>query len=153
MRVLVALALAMVLLVSNASDADAHYRYGYRGGYYGPRVGVYVGSPWYWGPSWYWGAPYYWGSSWAWGAPPYGYGYPYGWGYPAWRYDAAAGYADTPVYTERDAPPATSAPSGSWYYCADPPGYYPQVSMCNRQWLEVTPFTVQRDTRPPATSR
>lgn len=147
MRGLVALALAMVVLASNASDADAYYRYGYRGGYYGPRVGVYVGSPWYWGPSWYWGAPYAWGTPWVWGAPAYGYGYPYGWGIQGWR------DAGPPVYTERDAPPAAPASSGSWYYCADPPGYYPHVSLCNRPWLEVAPFTVQRDARPPPTSR
>ena len=153
MRALVALALATVLLLASNTSESHGYRYGYGGGYYGPRVGVYVGSPWYWGPSWYWGAPFYWGSSWAWGAPSYTGGYPYGWGYPGWRYDAAGGYPSAPVYTERDVPPVASAPSGSWYYCADPQGYYPHVSLCNRPWVEVAPFAVPRDTPQPATSR
>jgi hypothetical protein len=147
MRALVTLALAMAVVASDPSWAHGYYRPGW-GGYYGPRVGIYVGSPWYWGPSWYWGAPYYWGPSWYGGAPWYGYGSPYAWGYPAWRYDAGVGYSGSPPYVERTAP----SQRGSWYYCIDPPGYYPHVSLCNRPWVEVAPFTVERDTRKPRTS-
>ena len=31
------------------------------------------------------------------------------------------------------------APSYYWYYCADPPGYYPQVQSCNVEWEQVPP--------------
>ena len=46
-------------------------------------------------------------------------------------------YFDTPgPYVER-------AAGGSWYYCSDPPGYFPHVSLCRRPWIAVAPFAVQ----------
>jgi hypothetical protein len=138
---LVAVALATTLCASDASHA--HYR-GYWGGYYyGPRVGVYFAGPWYAGPSWYWGARWY-GYPYGYAGWPYGYGYGYPYGYPygfgySWRYDPPIRYGLPPAsYVEA---PARSEPSGSWYYCNDPPGYYPYVSRCSRPWLEVEPFS------------
>ncbi len=26
-----------------------------------------------------------------------------------------------------------------WYYCTDPPGYYPYVTYCRSAWLTVVP--------------
>jgi hypothetical protein len=28
-------------------------------------------------------------------------------------------------------------PSGSWYHCNDPEGYYPYVTSCNQAWTPV----------------
>ena len=109
------------------------YRPGYWGGYYGyygPRAGVYLGTP------WYWGAPYPW----------YGYTYPYPYASPAWRYAPPIGYnyALPPAdYVERPEQTAQTAPGGMWYYCVDPPGYYPHVSRCGRPWMAVAPFDVE----------
>jgi hypothetical protein len=35
------------------------------------------------------------------------------------------------------APPPPPAPV--WYYCTDPPGYYPMVHACNVSWTPVAP--------------
>lgn len=32
-----------------------------------------------------------------------------------------------------------SQPSYYWYYCEDPPGYYPDVQQCNGEWEPVPP--------------
>ena len=51
---------------------------------------------------------------------PY-YSYPYGWDdYPYYGYDTAQ--------------PNTSQ---TWYYCANPAGYYPYVAQCNTGWQAV----------------
>ena len=44
-------------------------------------------------------------------------------------------------------PPLYEAPldPGRWYYCDDPPGYYPQVAECRMPWHAVPPG----DTLPP----
>ena len=125
-----ALLAGVVLATAVTSTASWAHGYTYRpywGGYYGPRVGVTFGSPWYWGATW---SPWYWGGPWG------GYAYPYAYGYPAWRYPPIE-YFDTPgPYVER-------AAGGSWYYCSDPPGYFPHVSLCRRPWIAVAPFAVQ----------
>ena len=48
--------------------------------------------------------------------------------------------AEPPVYIERGevAEPAPQA-SASWYYCADPQGYYPYVEQCPGGWQAVSP--------------
>jgi hypothetical protein len=42
-------------------------------------------------------------------------------------YDPSAGYSDygQPAYSQ------------TWYYCADPAGYYPYVTQCNIDWQSV----------------
>ena len=47
---------------------------------------------------------------------------------------------EPPVYIERDeaTEPAPQA-SASWYYCADPQGYYPYVNQCPGGWQAVSP--------------
>ena len=49
--------------------------------------------------------------------------------------------AEPPVYIERGevAEPAPQA-SASWYYCADPQGYYPYVKQCPGGWQAVAPL-------------
>jgi hypothetical protein len=31
---------------------------------------------------------------------------------------------------------------GAWYYCVDPPGYFPHVARCSRPWVVVNPSDV-----------
>lgn len=146
-RTLAFMALGVFALCSSAAMAQGHtgsyqnggatartvayhgghygYRYGgrggYRGGSYGPSVGVYVGVPAYapWG---FWGYPYY----------------------PSAVYDpsAAIAYPDAPPVAGSFSPPDAEqapAPSGYWYYCANPAGYYPYVQQCSSGWTPVAP--------------
>ena len=86
------------------------YRGGWYGGYWGPRV--FIGGPfWYPGP----------------------YAYPY----PVY---AAPVYAP-PIVEEPLPPPAYVEPRSPayWYYCQDPPGYYPYVGTCAGGWQQVAP--------------
>ena len=87
---------------------------GWRGGWYGPGVGIYLGGPAYWGGWW----PY------AYSYTPYSY--PYLGNVPT----------DPPVYIEQNVPPA---PTGYWYYCQEPAGYYPYVRECGKAWITVVP--------------
>src|SRR5574342_1226373 len=109
--------IALLLGVLWAGDASAWDRgrggFHHHNGFHGPRVfigpRVFVGPRFYVGPRYY-PYPYY---------PYYAYPYPY--------YDYAP-----PVVV---APPPTDyvqrAPeTGYWYYCQDPPGYYPTVAAC-----------------------
>ena len=74
----------------------------------------------------------------------YGPRYVYPYGPPV--YAAPPVYAPPPVYV---APPVYyvapqgPAPAQSWYYCDDPPGYYPNVPSCNSSWRQV-PVTAPR---------
>ena len=47
-------------------------------------------------------------------------------------------YSSPPVYVEQ----GTSS-SGYWYYCADPPGFYPSVTECPERWVRVAPAPPQ----------
>ena len=144
--VFLAVVLAAVAIVAG-NVASAHWVgyggwYGYRGywgGYYGPRVGVYLGSP------WYWGTPYA-------AAPWYGYAYPYPYAAPAWRYAPPIDYSHAVPPTEYVERPAQAAPGGRWYYCVDPPGYYPHVSRCLSPWIGVAPFDVDGGAGKPRSS-
>jgi len=40
-----------------------------------------------------------------------------------------------PVYLEQGT--VGAAPQAYWYYCNDPPGYYPQVNQCPGGWQQV----------------
>ena len=90
-------------------------RAGWHGGFWGPRV--YIG-----GPFWYPG--------------PYAYPYPV---YAPPLYTAPV--YGSPVVEEPLPPPAYVEPRSTayWYYCQDPPGYYPYVSTCAGGWQQVAP--------------
>lgn len=53
-------------------------------------------------------------------------------------------YADPPVIVE-PAPPVYIQPgtppdqAGYWYYCQNPPGYYPYIKECPAGWMAVVP--------------
>jgi len=122
-----------------AIAGGGHGRYGgYRGhGNVGVSVVVdpflfapgYYSSPYYYPRAYY--SPYYY---------PRSYYSPYY--YPPYYYPPAVVTVPTepPVYIERGAL-AESAPqtSASWYYCADPQGYYPYVEQCRGDWQAVAP--------------
>ncbi len=74
-------------------------------------------------------------------ANPYAYPYPYpyppgGYPYPdAGPYPPDYGNGPPPPLAQYPAPQGASVPT--WYYCSDPPGYYPYVSACNQNWQPV----------------
>src|SRR5580658_1144994 len=94
-------------------------------------VGVYIGGG--WGP-WYYPYPYYYGAY-----APYAPYYPYS----PYFYGGYGGYGVAPAgptqYVEQGQQTAPQAPSGSWYYCNDPQGYYPYVQQCRISWQRVSP--------------
>jgi hypothetical protein len=59
-----------------------------------------------------------WGSGWGWE------GWGSRWGWPDYYYPNGGYYGSGPY-------------AGYWYYCADPPGYYPYVTQCNTAWQTV----------------
>jgi hypothetical protein len=106
-------------------------------GWHGSNVGFYVGFP----GSWWW--PGF--------APGWGWGWN-GWGWPV---NSVQVVDQGPmVFIQRDqvgdgaytsAPPANNAPANQyWHYCIDPPGYFPQVQQCNKEWLQVVPNIAPR---------
>ncbi len=107
------LAITLLAGIFGATAAQA-----YPGHFYGPRVGVFV-DPW---PVVYSGL---------------GYGYGYGY-YPYYAYPpvVVTQPAAPTVYVEQNQQTA-SAPSGDWYYCRKPAGYYPYVRSCEQAWERV----------------
>lgn len=47
--------------------------------------------------------------------------------------------ATPPVYIQQSPPAAPQYPSGYWYYCYDPEGYYPYIKECPEGWQQVDP--------------
>jgi|GEM_PF-603753 len=95
-------------------------RAAWHGGFHGyGGVGVFVGPGGWWGGPGWWGAPY-----------PY-YADPYYYAAPPGVVPEAP-----PVYAQA-APPAP--PPAYWYYCQNPPGYYPYIKDCPAGWLTVVP--------------
>jgi hypothetical protein len=93
--------------------------------------GLYSGANWARGHfGFYLGAPIY----------PY-YQYPY---YP---YQSPYYYPPTiiaipvtpPTYIQQSPQTTQQYPSGYWYYCNNPKGYYPYVKQCSESWQEVEP--------------
>ena len=85
-----------------------------------------------------------WGSWWGpWGyVDPYPYYRPYAYPYPYYSnpyqyYVPPAASPPPPVY-EQPAP-APQQGESVWYYCPDPPGYYPYVRQCPKGWTKVAP--------------
>ena len=101
---------------------------GWRGGYWGPRAGLYVGGPGYWG-AW----PYAWGAGVAW---PYAVTAP-----------VVVNAAPAPQVIVQPAPEAPA--SSYWYYCTDPAGYFPYVPQCAQPWMKVVPQLPGSSSSPP----
>lgn len=116
---------AGLLLSQSTVQADTHFGGRHFGhghhhfdGY--PRFGFYWGAP-AW-PRTYYVDPYY---------QPY---YP-----PA---VVTVPPPSPPVYIERSPPISNQQqfPSGYWYYCSNPEGYYPYVNDCPTGWRQVDPI-------------
>jgi hypothetical protein len=90
-----------------------------RGGRSRGSVGIYFGSP-------LWGSPFW---------PYYGSFYPYY--YPPMTVPVPVP-TEPPTYIEQDET-AGRLPANYWYYCSDPPGYYPTVTDCPVGWQQVPP--------------
>ncbi len=99
----------MMLLAATAASSVAFAQHWHRG----PRVGVYIG-----GPLW-WGYPHYY-------APQYYYA------------PVPLVQQSPPIYIERAQPEAPTAPA-FWYYCRESQGYYPYVKDCPTAWERVAP--------------
>lgn len=110
-RLMLAGALAAALAAA-AMPASAH---GYRGGH--ARLGFYFGVPL---------------------AVPYSYYYPPSYYYgPRVYYNEPLAVAPTYYIQQDNAAVAAAPPGGTWYYCRDPQGYYPQVQQCPTPWQQV----------------
>lgn len=113
-RLLCSLTLLAGIFISGTALADHH-------GHGGLGLGFYFGGPYLY--------PYY--------PPHYYYHYPY---YPP----VVVVPQQAPVYIEQtpqQAAPQTSViqPSGYWYHCDKPDGYYPYIKECPGGWQKVVP--------------
>ncbi len=89
---------------------------GYRGSYRSrPSFGFFLGSPYYDYGYPYFGTPYY--------SPPRVITIP----------------SPPPVYIQQPPPVVQQYPSGYWYYCSNPEGYYPYIKECANGWQQVEP--------------
>lgn len=87
------------------------------------------------------------------GAPYYRPYYGPGWYDPFWRpYPPAPVIVSPPVvvapppptvYIERPVAEPAQPAAGFWYWCAEPQGWYPEVSECPQGWQAVPPRAAQ----------
>lgn len=126
----------LILSASYGAGARAHGP-GFHHGWGGPGWGHHG-----WGRhGWYGGRS---GFSFYFGGPAAAFGYPYGsyyYGPPAYYYPpSVVGVPVSPPLYIEEAPMSSEAhPSGYWYYCTNPEGYYPYVKECTNQWRQVAP--------------
>lgn len=129
-------------------------------GYWGPRAGIAVtfGAPVVWGGAWGgtwwgpwgpgWGSPWVgaWGSPWAgaWGSPWVGTAWPAVVSAPV----VVAQPPQTIVIQQPSVPASEPAPS-FWYYCTQPPGYFPYVQACEKPWMKAVPQAPGESSSPP----
>ena len=98
------------------SHYSGGWGYGHRGNYGGSSFGFYFGAPFYPYPYFPYRPPYYY--------PPAIVTVP----------------AIPPVYIQQTPPASQSNPSGYWYYCNNPEGYYPYIKECPNGWQQVEPI-------------
>ncbi len=118
-------------------SGSSHFagRGAYHGGGWGGNSGWHGGGGWrggrWYGGGWYGGL--YLDPWWYADAYPY-YAYSGAIGYDAYP-AAVVAPASPPVYVNQSG--AAAAPSGDWYYCQNPAGYYPYVKSCSQAWERV----------------
>jgi hypothetical protein len=56
---------------------------------------------------------------------------------PYYYYPPPVVYAPPPVYYTPPAPTYVAPQAQTWYYCDNPQGYYPYVSVCAAGWRQV----------------
>lgn len=101
----------------------SHARHGFRDhDDFRGSLGIWIGPS--WDPWWWWGPLVYPG--------PYFYpsAYPY--------YGSPPVVTQPPPVYDRQVPVVEEEES-YWYYCQDPPGYYPYVRQCPQGWMKVVP--------------
>ena len=113
--------------VGRSYGGGDHYRGSYYGGHYRgwsgyrrPGIGIYYGWP------------------------GYSYGFGYAYPYPYSNAPLVINADPTPqVLIQRDSSVEDMAqidqPTSYWYYCTQPPGYYPYVQNCSQSWMKVVP--------------
>ena len=117
----VLLRLAMLLLAVCAGNAMASGGRGHGHGHSHSSVGFYFNDPYPWGPD------------------PFFYPYrPYVYSPPP----VIIEQREPPVYIQRQLAPPAPTVSSNWYYCQNPPGYYPYVQSCSQPWVSVDPRSV-----------
>jgi hypothetical protein len=104
-----------------------HYGGGHYGGGWGHGHGGHYGHSSF---GFYFGAPFY---SYPYNSYPYQNPYYYP---PA----VVTVPATPPVYIQQSPPVAQQYPSGYWYYCDNPEGYYPYIKECLNGWQQVAPI-------------
>lgn len=123
------------LVAGHAGGWGGHSAGGYHGGGWrshpvhgGWRVRPSIGIGFGYGSGFYGGYP--WGPWGPWG--PYGgfYGYP-----PT----VITVPTEPPVYIQQPRPAPLRYQPGYWYYCTNPPGYYPTIRQCITRWRPVEP--------------
>lgn len=114
------------------NGGGSHYGSGHYGGHYdrGYYGGRYRGWGGYWGP----GIGIYYG----------GLGFGYGLGYPYPYAPLVINAEPLPqVLIQQDpligAETLIERPTNYWYYCTQPPGYFPYVQNCSQAWMKVVP--------------
>jgi hypothetical protein len=112
-----------LLIVSTLFGHEVWARgHGGHGGFHGhPGFGLYFGTPFY-------SSPFY----------PYPY-YRYPYYYPYYNPPVVTVPATPPVYIQQSPPATRDYPSGYWYYCSNPEGYYPYIKECPDGWQQVDP--------------
>jgi hypothetical protein len=71
--------------------------------------------------------------------PAFGAWWGGGWGWPDYYYPEwwSGGWGSPDYYSPNEGYYEYGPFAGYWYYCADPPGYYPYVTQCNTTWQTV----------------
>jgi hypothetical protein len=67
------------------------------------------------------------------------YGWPYSYPYYSYPPTVITVPVTPPVYIQQSPPATQQYPSGYWYYCNNPDGYYPYIKECPNGWQQVEP--------------
>jgi hypothetical protein len=120
-------AAALMLLLAGAAAVQAASSNSHGGGHHGGGHAGHAGH--HHGPHGFYG--FYGGAFY--GGEPLFWDWPFYWDWPAYGdiyFLPGLGASEPPVPLLQPAPP-------SFYYCYEPPGYYPAISLCRQPWLRV----------------
>lgn len=141
MKQITLICVVIVLIASNPVWARGGWNGGY-GGHYGGGWGGHYGGHYGGG----WGGHYgnYYGGmglglGLGYGLGSYYGGDYYGRGYYNYPPTVITVPVAPPVYIQQTAPAVQQNPTGYWYYCNNPQGYYPYVKQCPNGWQQVEP--------------
>ncbi len=113
--------LLLIAICAGKAMASGGHGHGHDHGHFHSSVGFYFNDPYPWGPD------------------PFFYPYrPYIYSPPP----VIIEQREPPVYIQRQPAPPAPTVSSNWYYCQNPPGYYPYVQSCRQPWVNVDPRSV-----------